>query len=159
MVEITKQDIESNIWETFYDRINDQVSSVTISDGSIQTVQTITGSFPDKPMDEKADYPIIVIESPSTSWSGPPEFTLTKKKVVGTITMDAYATSLQAAEKLLGAMNEAIETYRKDLRDLGLMFVKLDSTDKDEAFRGKIKLHMKSSTWSFEWIFTATRTY
>jgi len=56
-------------------------------------------------------------------------------------------------------MNEAIETYRKELRDLGLMFVKLDSTDKDDANRGKIKLHVKMATWSFEWIFTDTRTY
>ena len=162
MVTINKATLSSNVWETFYDRIKTNVTSVTLSDTTTRTVKTVTGSFPDKAVDSDkptSDYPIIVINTPTISWDGPPSFSLTKKKAMISINIEIYESKSESAELLLDAVNESIETYRNSLKDLGLRFVKQDSTDSDEVFRGKIKLHIRRTTWTMEYIFTATRTY
>ena len=154
---VTYQNLASNIWETFYDRIKDQVTSVTLSDSTSRTVQTWTASFPDKEFDNKDAYPIIVIETPTISWADSPTLTMTKKKALINITIEAYDSKSESAEMFLDAMNYAIETYRKDLKDLGLDFVKQELTDSDEVFRGKIKVHVRRTMWSMEYNFTSTR--
>jgi len=159
MVDIKKATLSSNVWENFYDRIKAQVTSVSNSDCTIRNVQTVTSSFPDQEIDNKDAYPIIVIETPTISWDGPATFSLTKKKALISINIEVFDSKSESAEKLLDSVNNAIETYRNDLKDLGLRFVKLDSTDSDEVFRGKIKVHIRRVTWTMEFVFTATRTY
>jgi len=91
MVTINKATLSSNVWETFYDRILANVTSVTLSDSTTRTVKTVTGSFPDKAVDSDkptSDYPIIVINTPTISWDGPPSFSLTKKKAMISINIE-----------------------------------------------------------------------
>ena len=157
MVTINKATLSSNVWETFYDRIKTQVTSVTLSDSSSRSVQTWTGSFPDSEFDNRDAYPIIVIETPTISWADSPTLTMTKKKAMINIMIEIYDSKSESAELLLDAVNNAIETYRASLKDLGLDFVKQEMTDSDEVFRGKIKVHVRRTTWSMEYNFTSTR--
>lgn len=156
MVSITKSTLCSSIYENFYD-ILATITSVTLKDNSTVTIQTYTSAFPDKDIDDgKLDYPIMIINSPNLSWT---EFTFTKKWVEGTIAIDIFTTKAEAGDKFIDAINDKIETSRKTLRDLGLLFVNLESTTKDEFFRGKVKVHVKSATFKFKFVFTKTRTY
>jgi len=159
MVTINKATLSSNVWKNFYDRIKAQVKTVSTSDGRIRTVQNYTDSFPDSEIDNKDAYPIIVIESPIVQWNDQPSFTQTKKATMITVNMEVYDSKSESAELLIDSVNNAIETYRKSLRDLGLRFVKLESMDNDEVFRGKIKVHVRRAVWTMEFIFTPTVTY
>jgi len=156
MVSINKSTVVQNIWKNFYDRLKDSVTSVTLSDSSVQIIQFYSAAFPDRPNETKSDYPILIVNSPDIEWE---DFTFTKKWLIGTITIDIFTTKAESADLFIDAIINSIETYRDNFRDLGLMNVNLDSTSKDEFFRGKIKVHMKSCTFSFRYIFTKTNTY
>jgi len=150
---ISKSSVISDVFETIYDRLTN-VTSVTLSDSSISTIQTRTGAFPDKDIDEKSKYPILVINSPDISWE---EFTLTKKTVNGAFVIDIYTTKAESADLFLDAIINSIETYRDTLsHTYGITNVNLESTDYDMAMRGKMKIHRKSCTFNFKYRFTKT---
>ena len=156
MVAIDKSEITQDIWKNFFDILNNNVSDVTATDNSVHSVQFYASAFPDKVADSKSSYPIVLVESPNLSWE---DFTFTKKWVNGTITLDVFSTKAEVTDKMIDDVINLVETARDSLRDLGLMNVSLDSTDKDEFFRGQIKVHVKSATFTFRYIFTKTQTY
>jgi len=150
---LSKSTVISGVWELIYDRMA-SVTSVTLSDATTSTIQTYTGAFPDKDIDTKSKYPICVINSPELSWE---EFTFTKKQVNGTFSIDIYTTKAETADLFIDAIINSIETYRNTLGNThGLIFVNLESTDYDSIMRGKIKIHLRSATFSFKYKFTKT---
>jgi len=153
MTTLTKANLGSNVWETFYDRMVANVTSVTLKDASTKTIQTYTSSFPDSESEAKSDYPIIVIEPVDITWD---PHTFTKKHAMGTITISVYTTKSEAADLFLDAIRESIETYRSTLSGLGLEFVDLDSSSSDSAIRGGFKVHLRSVTFSFQYTFSKT---
>jgi len=150
---LSKSTITQKIWENVYDRLKDNVSSVSITGSQTITIQTWTNSFPDKELDTKGDYPILVVNSPTISWE---KFTFRKKQVNGNIVIDIYTTQSESADKFTDAIIDSIETYRDDLKDVRITDVVLDSTDRDSAFRGVFKVHLSSINFSFKYIFTET---
>jgi len=151
---VNKANVVSEIFEIIYDRISSTVTEVTLSDESTSTIATYTGAFPDKDIDDSSKYPICVINSPELSWE---DFTFTKKNVNGTFIIDIYTTKAESADLFLDAIINAIETYRDTLsHTCGLTFVNLESTDYDNAMRGKMKIHRRSATFKFRFIFNKT---
>lgn len=143
------------MFENVLDRLKDNVKTVTITGDKTITIQTYTGSFPDKNIDEKGDYPILIVNSPDISWE---KHTLRKKWCNGNFTIDILTTQSEAADKFIDAIIESIETYRDDLKHTGKMdFVNLESTSLDQYFRGGFKVHQKSANFLFKYIFTETR--
>jgi len=153
---VSKSTVVQNIWKNFYDRLKNSVTQITLSDSSVQTIQFYSAAFPDREFETKSNYPILIVNSPDINWE---DFTFTKKWLIGTIAIDIFTTKAEAADLFIDAIIDAIETYRGDFRDLGLMNINLDSTTKDEFFRGDIKVHVKSCTFSFRYIFDKTNTY
>jgi hypothetical protein len=150
---ISKSTVISGIFENIYDRLAN-ITSVTLSDATISTIQTRTGAFPDKDIDDKSKYPILVVNSPDISWE---DFTLTKKQVNGTFTIDIYTTKAETADLFVDAIINSIETYRATLSNTyRITFVNLESTNYDMVMRGKIKIHMRSCTFRFKYKFTKT---
>ncbi len=156
MVTITKPTIIQSVWKNFFDIVNDNVSDVTATDNSVHSVQFYSSAFPDKKITTSSSYPIVLIESPEVEWE---DFTLTKKWVNGTITLDILSTKAEVSDKMIDDMINLVETARDDLRDLGLSFVNIGSTSKDQFFRGQIKVHMKSAVFNWRYIFSKTQTY
>lgn len=153
---ITKSTVVDNIWKEFKDDIASGVTSVTLTDTTTQTIQTYTESFPQSIIDDKSDYPIIVIEPPRINWD---EFTLTKKTAIGTIRIEVYATKSEAADRFLDKIIDTVETNRANLRISGLYMVNLESTDNDNFTKGDIRIHMRSATFTFKYNFTKTTTW
>jgi len=152
---ISKSTVVDNVWKEFKDDIT-EVTTVTLTDSTTQTIQTYTESFPQSVIDEKSDYPIIVIEPPRISWD---EFTLTKKTADGTIRIETYSTKAEAADRFLDAIIDTIETNRANLRTSGLYKINLEGTDNDNFTRGDIRIHMRSATFTFKYNFTKTITW
>ena len=150
---ISKSTIIQKIWENFYDQLVENVTSVSITGSTTVTIQTWTNSFPDKELDTKSDYPILVVNSPTINWEN---FTFRKKQVNGNIVIDIYTTQSESADKFTDAIIDSIETYRDDLKTVRITDVKLDSTDRDSAFRGAFKLHLSSINFKFKYIFQDT---
>ena len=148
---ISKATIQTNVWEAIYDRINSDVTSVTLSDSSVVTRQSLNRSFPDMSNETKSDYPIIVLPAVTVSWV---DFTLTKKSVEGKFEIEVYATKSEAADRFLDAVIESIETYRPTLYSLHLTNINLEDTSEDQAFRGSFKVHLRTATFSFKYKFS-----
>ncbi len=156
MAALTKATVSQAVFGNVYDRLNSNVTSITLSDSTISTIQTYTSAFPDSEIDDTSKYPILVVNSPDISWE---DFTLTKKQVNGTFVVDIYTFKSESADLFMDSIVNSIETYRTDLRDYGMRFVNLESTGYDQVMRGKVKIHVKSCTFSFKYIFTKTQTY
>ena len=154
MAALTKSTVLKNAWTNIYDRMVANVKTVTLTDTATSTVVTYTGSFPDKELDTKASYPILVVNPPEVLWD---EFTLTRKEVTGNITIDIFTTKQESADSFLDAIINSIETYRDTLKDTYLMdWVNLEGTDYANNIRGKMKVHMRSCTFGFKFRFTKT---
>jgi len=153
MAVLTKSTIMKEVFGNIYDRISTDVTTVTLSDATTQTIQTYTGAFPDSEIDTKSKYPICVINSPELSWE---DFSLTKKQVNGSFTIDIYTTKAESADLFLDAIMNSIETYRDTLGNTyKMVFVNLESTDSDHMMRSdSMKVHMRSVTFTFRFKFT-----
>lgn len=154
VISITKATILKDTWETFYDRVNSQVTSVTIDSGPSFTIQTTTSSFPDKTIDDKDSYPIIVVNPTNITWD---PFTFTKKWVNGTVEIEIYCTNSEAADMFLDAIVNTLETYRDTLYASNVYFVDLDSTDNESVPRGGFKVHIRRCVFSFRLAITKTK--
>lgn len=153
---LTKSTVVQQAYQNFYDRLKDNVTSVTLSDTTSQTIQNYVSAFPDTIIDSSSDYPILVITSPNIEWAA---LTFNKKWCNGTIEIEIFTTKAESADLFIDAIINSIETYRSSLKSTGRMdFVNLESTDKDEFFRGKIKVHRKSAKFSFRFSFTGSLT-
>ena len=151
---LSKATVVAGVWELIYDRMVADVTLVTLKDASTSTIQTYTGAFPDKEIDTKSKYPICIINSPDISWK---DFTLTKKQVNGTFSIDIYTTKAESADLFIDAIINSVETYRETLGNTyGVVGVNLESTNYDMVQREKIKVHMRSCTFTFKYKFTKT---
>ena len=153
---IEKSTVIENIWQPFYDRIKDQVTSVTITGSVVVTVQNYVSSFPDQLIDSKSDYPILVVETPIINVE---DFTSGKDKFEGTINVEIYTNQSESADKFLSQIIDSVETYKHTLRVDGLAMIKLDSTDSDMVSRPHIKVHMRRATFAFTSYYTKTGAY
>lgn len=153
MVQISKSTLTSTIWKNFYDRIKSVTSvNISISPGS-QTIQTYATSYSNVDFSSKSNFPIIVINSPRIPQE---QFTFKKTQVNGTIDFEVHATNPEAADKFLDAINEAIETYKYEFAQVGLVMLELDDTDDDFVEHGEIKVHIRTSRFKFNYRFDRT---
>ena len=154
---ITKSTLISNIWKNFYDRIKDQVTSVTLSiSPGTSTIQKYVASYSDIELDSKSNYPVIIINSPQIPQN---QFTFGKTKVNGSIELEVYTTSSQSSDKFLDAINQAVETYKGTLAGVGIRMLDIDNTSNDFIERGNIKIHIRSVTWKFIYYFDRTGAF
>ena len=153
MVTINKANIATNIWETVYDAVKTGVTTVTLADSTVQTIKVYTSSFPDTIADTKDSYPILIVNPVHINWEN---FTISKKLASGTFTIDIYTTKGEAADIFSDNIIDTIETNRDDFKKLKINNIMAESTTSDEFFRGQIKLHVKSTTFSFDFIFTGS---
>lgn len=159
MASVTKQTLVSSVWENFYDILNTKVVGTSITDAhsNIHTLSRATNSFPDTAIDQKSTYPILIIHSPN--FTTDTQFTLNKEESSGTIEIEIYTTSSEAADKFIDKIIDSVETSRGDLADVGLHKVVKASVDSDSIQREQIKLHVRSVTYSFVFRYVRTGSY
>ncbi len=158
MVDVTKENLISNIWKNFYDRLNSQVVNTSKTDtaGNSITLTKISSSFPDKAFETKSNYPILIVDTPTLSSES---FTLGKTQVTGTIDCEIYTNQAEIADSFVDAIINAIETGKGTLADSGLHNVQVESTNSDMVERNSIKIHMRRVSFSFIFRYAKTRAY
>ena len=153
---ISKSSIIPDVWKNFYDRIKDQVTTTTITGSVIVDVQNYVASFPDQLLDTKSNYPIIVVNDPTTPTD---TFTASKTRLDGTIELEVYTNQAESASKLIAQIIDSIETYKGDLAGVGIKEIKNLDTSQDSATRGRIKLHVRSVIIGFTFFYTNTQGF
>jgi len=151
---LSKNNIIQTVFQNIFDRLESDVTSVNITGSTTVTIKTYTNSFPDKNIDAKGDYPILIVNSPDINWEN---FTIRKKWANGTFAVDILTTQREAGDKFIDAIMDSIETYRDDLKTVGMHFVNLENSSYDTFFRGGFKVHFRSASFSFKYIFTSTQ--
>ena len=155
MVQVTKANISTTIWESFYDLISANAASV-VNGSTTVTADTITNSYSEKMLDEKSNYPIIVIGEPSTPTD---TFTMGKSKVEGTIDIDVFTTSGKVGRLFKDKIQNAIETNKGTLAGYGLHLIEVEDTDYDHFTRNSFNVHNFTITFSFTYRYTRTAAY
>lgn len=140
-----------DIWKNFYDRVKSEVLSVSITGGHTITIKNYVSSFPDQLIDSRDNYPIIVVYDPEFSTE---PLTNTKVTASATIEIEVYTNQSESASKFISQIINSIETFRKDLSSVGIRNIDVSDTSQDSATRGKIKLHSRTATFSFDNIYT-----
>ncbi len=153
---VSKSTVIENTWKEFYDRIKDQVTSVSITGSVTVTVKNYVSSFPDQLIDSKSDYPILVVETPSFTGE---TFSIGRENLSGTINVIIYANQAEASDKFLSQIIEAVETYKHTFRDSGLSMIKLDGISTDHVSRDKINIHIRQATFAFNFRYLKTGAY
>ncbi len=157
LTNLDKTNTVSTVFGNIYDRLNTDVTSVTITGSVVVTIQTYTNSFNENLINSKSNYPILILNSPETEDSE--DFTFTKKRDTGTFTIDILTTQKEAADKFVDAIKDSIETYRDDLRGVGMESVNFRNTTTDDFTRGKFTIHSRSITFEYKFTYTKTKVY
>lgn len=153
---VSKATIIENIWKNFYDRISSTVLTTTITGGTTVTVQNYVSSFPDQLIDSKSDYPIIVVENPTF---GNVSLTMTRGTYEGEIGIEVFTNQAESADKLQSQIMDAIETYKYQLKLVGISMVELERTESDRVNRDKVKVHTRRALFKFKFNYNKTLAY
>jgi len=154
---IDKSTLIENIWRNFFDRVKDQVTSVTITtEPYTVTIQGYHNTFSDELIDTKSNYPFIIVEDPKISTS---QFTMTRTEADCNITIEVYTTQSESASKFFSKILDTIETYKDDLADVGISKIDIDMTDSDMFQRGTIKVHNRSVRFNFKYRYDRTKAH
>ena len=143
---VLKASAIENIYKNFYDLVN----AITNFSGIVYP------AFPYKVIDDKADYPIVVINSPEISWD---TFTFGLNLLEGSIDIDIYTTSAKTTDEYSSDVSNQIETSKDTLADNGLRQVHLTSTNTDSASHGKIRVHLKTLNFDYKFYSSKTAAY
>lgn len=152
----SKTTLVSDIWKLFYDRIKSTVTTTTLSDGSLVTIQAYDSNFSDRPLESNDYYPVIVINTPSMSTD---TFTSGKDIADCKIDIELYTFQAMSADKFLAQIQDTIETYKKILADNKLRKVKVEDISTDMFQRGSIKVHVRRIRFGFKFIYAKTLAY
>lgn len=145
---VSKNTLVQDVFSVFFS-IAQEITSITLSDGSIRTIQRYTSEFPDTTILERKDYPILEVSKVSISYS---ELTLTKKRVEGSIGITIFDTKAESVEKFADAIHTKIREKSATLRSENLYQIRLENTEEDTFIHGEIKVHSKRLNYSFVFI-------
>lgn len=154
---LAKTNVISAVYENIYDRLKDQITTVSITGPATITIQTYTNSFNESMINTKSNYPILIMNSPEIESED--DFTLTKKRLSGSFTIDILTTQKESADKFADVIKDSIETYRDDLRAVGMISVNFDSSSTDDVQRGAFMIHSKSLKYKFTFIYSKTGVF
>lgn len=146
MVTVAKSTVIENIYKNFYDLVVAITGFTTI----------VYPEFPDVSLTAESSYPIVILDSPEISWDS---FTFGKGLLEGTISVTVYTTVPKDTDQYASDISDKIETSKSTLAGVKLRDVQLDSTDKDFASHGEIKVHFKTLTFRYKFYFTKTPAY
>ena len=146
MVTVTKSTLIENIYKNFYDLVVAIPGFTTI----------VFAEFPDASLTAEGSYPIVIIDFPEVDWK---PFTFGKSVSDGTIGVTIYTTTAKDTDQFASDISDKIETSKATLAGVGLHDVQLDSTDKDFAPHGEIKVHFKTLTFRYKFYFTKTGAF
>lgn len=139
--------IIENVFKDFYD--------VIVAIGGIFSSK-VYPTFPDVKLDDTADYPIVVIDSPEISWD---QFTFGKNVLDGTISVTIYTTTAKDADQYASDVHFQIESEKDTLASLGMRQIKLELTNSDMVKDGEIKVFIKSLNFAYKFYFNKTFAY
>ena len=145
-VTVSKTTVIENIYKNFYDLIN----AISGFDG------TVYSEFPDINVEDKADYPFVVIDSPEIGWG---IFTFGRNVLEGTIAINVFTITPKDTDQNASKVNDKIETSKTTLAGVGLRRVELDTTDTDMVPHGSIRVHIKTLTFKYKFYSSKTFAY
>lgn len=136
------------IWNLFYDRINGDVTSVTLINSNVITIQNMFNAWNSSQIKNKSDLPVIILEPPKFTSV---QHTFKKSNYTGLITLYVNTTQKEAAIKFIDAINESIESYRTTLRyDHGFKFLDIDDEDDGNLDLGAFSGYYQLIRYKFE---------
>jgi len=161
MVTITKTEILSDVYESFFDLLSNQ-SLIPDTQATART-KFWYSAWPDVFYSDTATtetfknyLPLGIIEISLDKWD---EFTLTKKTANVNIRIEWFTTSQQNCDVYTDLIIKTIEENRTQFCTDGLRFVNLKSATKDTILRGAIKVHISRINFTGKVYFTKTRTW
>lgn len=145
---VSRNTVRDTIWNLFYDKIKTDVTSVTLMSNKSVTVKNIFNAWNSSEIKVKSDFPFIILEPPKFTSV---QHTFKTSKYTGLMTVTTNTTQKEAAIKLMDAIGESIESYRKTLRyDYGMKFLDIDDEDDGNLDMGPFSGYFQLIRYKFE---------
>lgn len=144
---VTKSQVRDNVYNSFRDRIVDQVSSVTLINSSVVTIKNTYSAYNEDKIKSSTDLPVLIIEYPTFLTN---QDTVTKETYSGSVTISVYSTSREAAIKFMDKVDTAITSYRRELKAAGIEQIEIGNEDGDRANLGSFNGYFQSITYTFK---------
>lgn len=147
---ISEDNSFNNITNLFYTRIKDQVTSVTLDDSSVVTVQSTTFAWPENERETKSNFPVIMImneDADDTDEDVQYEY----EQVVNRLSVYVASTKTETMNRLLGKIYHAIKTYKAEFREEGVTRIKMIDKDNENDEMGGLRVRKGYLTFEVTW--------
>jgi len=141
---VTAGNLWSVAWDTIYSVIDDNTTDPT------NKSKWVYSSFPDALFEDKSSYPLIVINPVEADGSNPIVLDYTTKTFSLSLVIEIYSTSNWQLDKVTDEVFNAIESNESTLCNNGIYNFELSTVSNDTIERGKIRVHIRTLEWSFE---------
>lgn len=135
---IRETDVFSDSYRMLYVKLN-EVSTFN---------SRVYSAFPEKVVDKKSDYPLIVITPVDVTYS-PLTFISLKRGPIR-FAVDIYSTSSKGLDDLSGDFVEKMESSENDFYISGVVAMRLVSTAYGQFERSGLRVHNKSFHYEFD---------
>lgn len=143
---ISEDAITHDIWEIFYDLLDD-ITSVTITGNKTITIQNYVSSYPESMLDSKTNYPIMVISSPNFETQ---PVTYRNPEYTGRIEIEIMTNQSESADKFKDLILKQIRDNLSTLRTEGIDELEIDDDASTHYDRNSIKVHSRKLVWRFK---------
>jgi len=153
---VARANITRDIYNNFYNMIT---ANITDTQSPARTATSwCFSTWPQDKGNNKSDYPIIIINPSMVSTSNR---TMTRTQINGSLSIEIYMAGDKSAKYADDLLDQIINILRQNkytnLRNTGLLHkAEISDTSADVIMHDRLKVHIRSATISFEYVFNDT---
>jgi len=136
---------EANVFSDMFILLYSKISTIT-DPGSKN--KWVYGAFPEKLIDNKAAYPLIVITSADVSYA--PLTLKNLKRGPVRFGVDVYSTSAEQLDSVSSSVANKMESEEGNFQASGISVIRLTSSVPEQFSREKFRIHNRSFNYEFD---------
>ncbi len=134
---VSEENSFNEVTNLFYDRIKNNLISVTLDNSTVVTIQNVTFAWPESEKVTKTDFPFIIISNEDAN-DTEEDIQYEYEEVTNTLTIYAASTNTEALSRILGKIYDLIKTNKETFREQGITKIKLIDKDNENDDMGGI---------------------
>jgi hypothetical protein len=139
---IRETNVFTDAWNTIFTKLN----TLTDPDGKSKWIYS---AFPEKSVDKRSDYPIIVINPIDVSYS---PLTLSNiKEGPLKVTIEVYSNKASELDTICDQIIDKFESSEKNFVASGIAIMKLANTSYGQYSRDNLRIHNKTIVYEFDY--------
>lgn len=153
---VSKDALVTEVWEEFFDLIEDNITSVTITGNKTISIEKVAPGYNDILLDNKNNYPMIIVQAPTFYTE---QYSLTKTRATAILEVTVLTTQKEACDRFTQAILNLIELNKLTFKQMGVNNLDVQSMDYSYTEHNKTKLHVERIRFTYDCIYSRTQVY